>query len=134
MSRIHYVTAAATLAIAGALFTTHGFAQQPAAPALIRDVTNLLAVPPSNDCEHERCAWLFCEIDQGQLQWQGLGQGRTNDPIRRHLSTFRKSLQKCRLANALPEPDFRYRSNRAAWDSSGNSSDTMTDHGRWFLV
>jgi hypothetical protein len=56
MSRIHDVTAAATLAIAGALFTTDGFAQQPAAPALIRDVTNLLAVPPSNDCEHERCA------------------------------------------------------------------------------
>ena len=54
MSRIHYVTAAATLAIAGALFTTHGFAQQPAAPALIRDVTNLLAVPPPNDWEAAR--------------------------------------------------------------------------------
>ena len=53
-------------------------------------------------------------------------------PTRR--STFRKSLQKCRLANARPEPDFRYGSNRAAWDSSGNSSDTITDHGRWFLV
>ena len=45
MSRIHYVAAPATPDIAGALFTTHGFAQQPAATALIRDVTNLLAVP-----------------------------------------------------------------------------------------
>ena len=45
MSRIHYVTAAATLAIAASLFTTRGFTQQSAAPAVVRDLANLLAAP-----------------------------------------------------------------------------------------
>lgn len=39
-----------------------------------------------------------------------------------------------RRANARPEPDFRYRSNRQAVAASANSRDTRTRHGRNFAV
>lgn len=45
MNRLHCVIAVAALAVAGALFTTSGFARQPAAQALVRDLTNLVAAP-----------------------------------------------------------------------------------------
>ena len=42
--------------------------------------------------------------------------------------------RRCRLANATPEPDFRYRSNAIARFSSLNSMMTSACHGRPFAV
>jgi len=41
---------------------------------------------------------------------------------------------KWRFANARPDPDFKYRSNRSASASVGNSIDTTIDHGRCEVV
>jgi hypothetical protein len=38
--------------------------------------------------------------------------------------------EKCRFANARPDPDLRYLSKRTASCSVGNSIDTTKDHGR----
>ena len=45
------------------------------------------------------------------------------------LSPRRIGYAKCRLANARPEPDFRWRSNRTAVPSSRNSMTTWRSHG-----
>jgi hypothetical protein len=49
-------------------------------------------------------------------------------------ASWRHSDVKCRRAKARPEPDFRYRSNRRAGASAGNSTTTSSDHGLWLTV
>jgi hypothetical protein len=46
----------------------------------------------------------------------------------RHRQLF-KAAARCRFANARPDPDFRYRSNRSASRSVGNSIATSIDQG-----
>jgi len=42
--------------------------------------------------------------------------------------------RRCRVANATPDPDFKYRSKATARHSSENSMTTSTDHGRYLAV
>jgi hypothetical protein len=58
-----------------------------------------------------------------------MGYLTTSDPLR--ISQAYDGAESGRVANARPDPDLRYRSKRAAGDSSGNSTDITTDHGRF---
>ena len=51
---------------------------------------------------------------------------RSRDPL--------QSGAKCRVLNARPEPDFRYRSNRVAARSVAKCSATTRVQGRWLTV
>ena len=71
-------------------------------------------------------------MDRFDPRWaDARGSDRSAD---RDWGSQTSGLPKCRLANARPDPVFRYRSKCPAVVASANSSATTTDHGLWCTV